>query len=512
VSTRAQPWLQGWIKLASSDAGALVLLALFRVLLHAVTNGQYGFHRDELATVDDARYPAWGYVAYPPLTPMVARLALFIFGDSLAGLRFFASLAQGAALVLTGLMAREFGGRRYAQLLAAVAVMIAPVSVGSGALFQYVAFDYLWWVSIAYMFVRLLRSEDPRWWLGIGAVIGLATMTKYTVAFLIAGIAVGVLLTPARRYLKSPWLWSGVTLAVTMFLPNLLWQARHDYITFDFLTRIHARDMGIGRTDGFLPHQFLVGANVFTSPLWLAGLVCLFVDPLMKRFRAAAWLYAVPLMLFVAARGRDYYLAPAYPMLLAAGSTWWESRLLSLPCNWARFARSAVWTACAVGGVLIFALVLPIAPINSAWWNVTSGLNDDLREEIGWPDLVQTVARIRDSLPAEERARLAILAGNYGEAGAIDLYGPAYGLPKAIGGVNSYWLRGYGDPPPETLIVIGFSRAFAERNFEFCEIAGRTTNRYGVKNEETLDHPAIFVCRRLRRPWPEFWKRLRNFG
>lgn len=198
--------------------------------------------------------------------------------------------------------------------------------------------------------------------------------------------------------------------------------------------------------------------------------------------------------------------------LLAAGSAWWESRLLSMPAKRARFARSAVWAACAVGGVLIFALILPIAPINSAWWNVTNRINDNLREEIGWPDLVQAVARVRDSLPAEERARFAILAGNYGEAGAIDLYGPAYGLPKAICGVNSYWLRGYGDPPPETLIVIGFSRAFAQRNFEFCDLAGHTTNRYGVKNEETLNHPDIFVCRRLRRPWPEFWKQLRNFG
>src|SRR5689334_7026595 len=133
---RAQNWLQRWTEVASSDAGILVLLALLRILLHAVTNGQYGFHRDELATVDDAHYPAWGYVAYPPFTPMVARLALSIFGDSLAGLRFFASLAQGAALVLTGLMAREFGGGRYAQVLAATAVMIAPVSVGSGTLFQ----------------------------------------------------------------------------------------------------------------------------------------------------------------------------------------------------------------------------------------------------------------------------------------------------------------------------------------------------------------------------------------
>ena len=492
--------------------GVLIAIAAARILLHLLSNGQYGFHRDELATIDDARYPAWGYVAYPPLTPIVARVALSIFGDSLAGVRFFASLAQGAALVLTGLMAREFGGKRYAQTLAAAAVMIAPVSLGAGALFQYVAFDYLWWVVIAYMFVRLLRSEDPRWWLGIGAAIGLGMMTKYTMVFLVAGIAVGVLLTPARRHLKSPWLWCGAAIAVLAFLPNLLWQIRHDFISLDFLRSIHARDVRFGRTEGFLSHQFLVGANIFTAPMWLAGLVCLFAAPALRRFRAAGWLYAVPLTLFAAAKGRDYYMAPAYPMLLAAGSVYWENRLLSFSAGWARFARGTVWTAWAAGGVLIFALVLPIAPVNSAWWNVTSRLNGDLREEIGWPDLVKTVARIRDSLPAEERARAAILAGNYGEAGAIDLYGAAYGLPKAIGGINSYWSRGYGDPPPETLIVVGFSRSFAERNFESCELVARNTNRYGVRNEETEDHPDIFVCRRLRTPWPEFWKSFRYFG
>src|SRR5262245_1685558 len=159
-------------RIIATDTGILILSALSVVALHTATNGQYGFHRDELATLDDARYLAWGYVAYPPLTPFLAWLALELFGPSLTGLRFFSALAQSLAMVLAGLMARELGGSRPGQLLSAVAVAIAPISLTQGALFQYVSFDYLWWVLLAYLVIRLLKSEDPRWWLGIGAVIG----------------------------------------------------------------------------------------------------------------------------------------------------------------------------------------------------------------------------------------------------------------------------------------------------------------------------------------------------
>jgi hypothetical protein len=176
------------------------------------------------------------------------------------------------------------------------------------------------------------------------------------------------------------------------------------------------------------------------------------------------------------------------------------------------FRSGLAWTGLAAGGAVAAAVILPLTPVNSPWWIAVNKGNDTFREEIGWPELVDTIAGIRDSLPPEERAHAGILAGNYGEAGAVDLYGPTRGLPKAISGVNSYWLRGYGDPPLQTLIVVGLPRDFLERNFESCELAGHVANRYGIRNEETTEHPDIYVCRRLRGPWPEFWKRLRNFG
>ena len=196
-----------WRSIVFSDLGILILLGLLRFLPLLLTNGQTGWHRDELDTLDNARYLAWSYVAYPPLAPFVARFALTLFGPSLIGVRFFAALAHAISMVLTGLMARELGGRRWAQVVAALAVAIAPFALLGGSLFQYSSFDYLWWVLLAYQVIRLIKSDDPRWWLGIGAIIGLGMMTKYTIVFLVIGIVIGVILTPARRYLKSPWLW-----------------------------------------------------------------------------------------------------------------------------------------------------------------------------------------------------------------------------------------------------------------------------------------------------------------
>jgi len=499
-SPPSSPWFTG--------AALLIYLAVATVIVHLATAGRYGFHRDELATLDDARHLAWGYVAYPPITPFFARVSLLLFGTSLAGFRFFASLAEAAALVLTGLMAREMGGRRGAQLVAAAAAL--PFCLAGGALMQYVSFDYLFSVLTAYFVVRLLNSENPRWWLAIGSAIGLGMMSKYTMLFFGAGLVVGLLATSARRYLASKWLWYGVALSLLIFSPNALWQLNHHFISLDFLRHIHARDVRIGRTQGFLPDQLKL--TLLSFPLSLTGLYSLLLSRSGARFRVLAWMYIIPLLLFVFAKGRWYYMAPAYPALYAAGSVWGENWLASLGRLRACIVRALAWSALALDAVLVAAIALPVTPLNSRWWNFAVKNNGDLREEIGWPELVETVAHIRDSLPAEDRAHLAILAGNYGEAGAINLYGPAYGLPSAISGINSFWARGYGDPPPQTLIVVGLSRHFVERNFTRCEPAAHIWNRYGVKNEETLDHQNIYVCRGLQQSWPDFWKDFRYYG
>ncbi|HKM79892.1 MAG TPA: glycosyltransferase family 39 protein [Candidatus Acidoferrum sp.] len=502
-----------WQRITASDFGILVVLALAVILLHTLTNGQYGFHRDELLTLNNARHLEWGYVVYPPMTPFLGRVELELFGTSLRGFRFFAALSQGLVLLLTGLAARELGGKRRAQLLAALAVAIAGPSLVAGWFLGYTSFDYLWWVVLAYFVIRLLRSDDPRWWVAVGAAIGLGMMTKYAMAFLLAGVVGGVLLTPARRYLKSPWLWCGAAVALLIMLPNIVWQIHHHLISLEWLKSVHARDIGWGWTDYFLPNQLWKCANPVTVPLWCAGLWYLFAVPDGKRYRMLGWMYVIPLLALFIARGRDYYLAPAYPMLLAAGAVWGEQWLSSLSARSALIVRRITWRTLAVAGLTTAAVTLPIAPLNSAWWRVADNMNGgNFNMQIGWPELVETVAKIRDSLPAQDRARLGVLAGDEGETGAVNLYGPAYGLPSAISGMNSNWLRGYGDPPPQTLIVLGEHRDFVERNFESCELVGQVTNRYGINNVTIDGYADLFVCRNLRQPWPVFWEHFRYYG
>lgn len=490
------------------DTAVLLGIALAAAIVHLLTNNRYGFHRDELQFLSDARHLDWGFVAYPPLTPFLERISLEVFGLSLVGLRLFSVLAQTAAIIVTGLMARELGGGGLAQVAAALAVALSTLPMFEATEFQYSSFDFLWWALIAYFAIRLLKTENPRWWLGIGAAVGIGLMTKYTMAFYVAGILVGLILTPERRYLANRWFWAASALAVLVFLPNLAWQVRHGFISLHFLQHIHTRDVGEGRANGYLRDQFMICTNPFSAPLWLAGLVWFLRSP---RYRLLAWMYLIPLLLFMIGKGRGYYLGAAYPMLIAAGSAAGGRWVASLQRRWAYLLEGLFFAGLAVGGVYIALVVLPLMPVDSPR-NFALARNGDLREEIGWTDLVATVAGIRDSLPPEQRQNFGILVGNYGEQGAIEMLGPAYHLPPPISMTNSAWLRGYPSPPPATLIVLGFDRDDADEAFTSCRLAGHNGNPYGVKNEESRAHPNIFVCGGPRKAWPQFWKDYQSFG
>ena len=493
--------------------GRLSVYAVFGIavavaLVHLATNGRYGFHRDEFQVLSDARHMDWGFVPYPPLTPFLERIGLALFGLSLVGLRLFSVIAQAAALVVTGLMARDLGGGRLAQATAVAAVALSPLPLFEGTEFQYSSFDFLWWVLIAWFSIRLLGSGNPRWWLAIGGAVGLGLLTKYSILFLIAGILAGVVLSGARRFLASGWFWGGVALALAIFLPNFLWQVRHGFISYHFLQHIHARDVGEGRAEHFFLDQFLICVNLMAAPLWLAGIVSAFRN---RRWRMLGWMYLVPLVLFALGKGRGYYLAAAYPVLLALGAVAAEKWLVTLP-RWAdRTARGVFFAGLAIWGVLVCAVILPLAA-SGPLRDFTLKWNGDLREEFGWNDLVREVAAIRDSLPPGEQGSAGILVGNYGEQGAIELLGAPYRLPAPISMTNSAWLRGYPERPPATLIVVGFSREDADRAFTGCRLAGRNGNAEKVKNEESQAHPEIFVCGGPRLGWPEFWKQYQAFG
>ena len=491
-----------------ADTLALVIIALVVAVVHLLTNGRYGFHRDELQFLSDARHLDWGFVAYPPFTPFVERMGLEIFGVSMVGLRLFSVIAQALAIVVTGMMARELGGGRLAQITAALAVATSGLPVFEGTEFQYSSFDYLWWVLVAYFVIRLLKGGNPRWWLAIGAAIGAGLMTKYTICFFIAGILGGMMLTSARRYFLTGWFWGGVGLAVLIFLPNFVWQVQHGFISVHFLQHIHVRDVGEGRADGFLRDQFIICANLFAAPLWIAGLVSFLRD---RRYRMLGWMYLIVLALFLIGKGRGYYVAAAYPMLMAMGAVTGERWVASLKRGWRLAVDGVFFTGLAAWGVFAFALLVPIAS-SGRLKEFALKNNGDLREEIGWDELVKTVAGIRDSLPPEQQRNVGVLVGNYGEGGAVEILGPAYHLPMPISMTNSAWLRGYPTPEPTTLIVLGFSRAKADKAFAGCRLAGRGGNSEGVKNEENTYHSDIFVCSGPLLPWPDFWMKYQNFG
>jgi len=486
----------------------VLAIALLFGMAHVLTNGQYGFHRDEWQFLSDAQHLDWGFVPYPPLTAALERLGLEVFGLSLVGLRLFSVLAQVLVILASGLMARDLGGGRLAQAFAAIAVALSPLPMFEATEFQYSSFDLLWWVLIAWCVIRLLRDDEPRWWIAIGILAGLGLQTKYSMAFELAGVLAGVLLTGARRYVTSGWFWTGGAIALLLFAPNLVWLIKHDFVSYHFLQSIHARDVHEGRADGFLRDQFLLNANLFAAPVWLAGLFAYFND---RRYRMLAWMYVVPLLLFLLAQGRFYYVCGAYPMLLAMGSVVGDRWLRAMRPAW----RVGI-TTLMVAGVFAIGIyaALRIVPIASSGPLRDYALrnNGDLREEIGWNELVAKVAAIRDALPAEQQADLAIGVGNYGEYGAIALLGPRYHLPMPITTVNSGWLRGYPQKPATAVILLGNSKERADKLLMDCRLAGHNTNALGVINEESRDHPDIFVCGAMRKPLSELWKHGPDFS
>ncbi|MGA7755966.1 MAG: glycosyltransferase family 39 protein, partial [Candidatus Sulfotelmatobacter sp.] len=446
------------------DTLALLAIAGAVVAAHLLTNGRYGFHRDELQVLSDARHLDWGFVPYPPFTPFVEKIGMSLFGISLVGLRLFSVIAQAAVVVVSGLMARELGGGRLAQVTAALAVALSALPLFEGTEFQYTTFDNLWWVLIAYFVIRLLKTENPRWWLAIGATIGLGFMTKYTMGFYMAGLLGGILLTRVRRYLGSGWFWGGMALGFMICLPNLAWQVQHNFISLHFLQSIHARDVEEGRANGFWRDQFWLCTNLVAAPLWLAGLIGYLRD---RRYRLLAWMYLIPLGLFVVGKGRGYYLGGAYPMLMAMGAVVGARWVTSLSKITRRAVESVFFAGLVGWGLLMSALILPVASGGKLMQFALKN-NGDLRDEIGWDELVRTVAGIRDSLPPEQQQNVGIAVRNYGEQGAIEILGPAYHLPPPISGINSSWLRGYPTPLPSTLIVMGQSRREADRLFTAC--------------------------------------------
>ncbi len=490
------------------------LLAAFKVALHIPFLHRYGYHHDELYFLACGHHLAWGYVDHPPVVPWLARLSDVLFGPWLPGLRLSATIAGAATVFLTATLARRLGGGRLAQLLAGLAVLVAPVYLRTGNLLCIPAFEPLVWVGAALLLVTIIAEDHPRYWLWFGLVAGIGLLIKHSTLFLGFGVLVALLATPARRHLRSPWLYAGGALALLVFLPNLAWQSVHGWPTVEFVRGLNTQVM-----TGIPPLLFLLGQVVYlnpvTAPLWVLGLV-FFFRPAGRPWRALGWLYLSVLLLLILAKSKIYYLAPAYPALLAGGGVALE--------KWAGPRRARLAGAVSVGlllagGVLAAPLSLPILPIEATDRYVrafTFGAADkvyeltgDLHGMFGWHERVEAVASVWKGLTDEERGHAAVFSGWYGPAAAVDYFGPAYGLPPAFSGHMSYFL--WGPPPREvnTWLVVSVPERDLVPYFE--EIA------VGAEIELSDVNPwerrfVVRLCRRPRVDLREAWPRLRRWS
>lgn len=487
------------------DAAVLISFSLILLALHFTVGNGYGFHRDELQFLDDSRHLAWGYVAYPPVTSFAGRLSTSVFGVSPAAFRLPATLAGMLILTLCGLICRELGGGRRAQVLALFAALASQVILGS--LMLYIVWDFLAWTLVCFFLVRLLRTEDDRWWIAVGASFGIGVLCKYSIAFLGVGILFGLVCLPSmRRSFRQPYLYLGVLAGLLIAAPNLLWEEHHGWVSIKMLSTIHARDVRLGRTAGFVGDQFKY--TMLGLILALAGLIWLLRS---RRFRVLAFFFVGPLVLFLIARGRGYYLLPAYIPLYAAGAIWVEDEITKRPRKLRISIRSVAFLALSLDAAAVALMMLPIAKPATVLFRYQMTSSSDMRDETGWPQFVGQIAHVRNTLPAEDLAHLGILAENYGEAGALSLYGPMYRLPAPISMVNSYFYRGYGKEDPQTVIAVGFSPDDLKPLYASCTVAAVLTTVHEQHLFDSEDVP-ILVCRGLRGSWATFWKEHQRFG
>jgi hypothetical protein len=500
------------------DTALLFYLSMLTLVTYCVTSGRYGYFRDEFYYLACGEHLDWGYVDQPPLVALMAFLTKRLLGDSLLALRFVPALAEAAVVFLVGLTARELGGGRFAQCLAAVSVMVAPVFLVMGHIFSMNAFDHLFWALAVYVLILILKHDRPKLWLLAGLICGVGLMNKYSISFLGMGLVIGLLLTPARRHLASKWLWLGGALASLIFLPHILWQIRHGFPTREFVESVTRY-----KTLPLSPSAFLLESvmemHPLTFPIWLAGLAFYFFSRRGKDYRVFGWAYVSILALLVVTPAKPYYLAPAYLLLLPGGALVIESFIERRNWIWLKPASFSVLVA---GGLAILPFALPILPVETfiRYQDLTgmrpaSGERHKLgrlpqiyADMFGWGNMAQAVAKVYERLSPEEKAKGAIFAGNYGEAGAIDLLGRKYGLPKAISGHNNYWYWGPGDQPIEAVVTVGISAEEAQDAFEQVELGGTVTHEYAMPYENNLP---VYICRKPKIPFKEFWPRTRHY-
>ncbi|MBU1707432.1 glycosyltransferase family 39 protein [bacterium] len=497
----------------------LLYLGLFKFLLHLLTSGGYGYFRDEFYYIACSEHLAFGYVDQPPLSIAFLWLNRLILGDSLFALRFLPALSGGVVVVLTGLMARELGGNRFAQVLAAIAIIIAPVNLFVHHFFSMNCFDYLFWALAMYIIIRILKEENLKLWLMLGLVLGLGLMNKISVLWLGAGLFAGLLLTSNRKTLLTIGPWLAAVLATLLFLPHILWQISNHWPTIEFMRNVSQWKMLQDSPIAFFFEQILL-MNPITFPIWMLGLLFLLFAKKMKPFRVLGIIYLTVFLILVLNRtSRASYLAAAYPILFAAGALNIADFFKKQNMAW---LKSVSISLLVIGGIALAPFGLPVLPVETyIAYAKKIGIEPPSEEKkelgklpqlyadmFGWENMVATVADVYHSLPPEEKSECVIMCGNYGEAGAIDFFGSKYNLPKAISGHNNYWLWGPKNLDGNITITLGLPREHLEFSFESVEQAAIIHSEYAMPFENDLP---VYLCRHIKFPLQQIWPQTKHY-
>jgi hypothetical protein len=511
--TGTEPTAGSWL----TGAGLIVvLLAAVKLALHLYADRSYGYFTDELYYLDCAHHLDWGYVDQPPLIALVAWLVRAILGDSLSAIRLVPALCGAATVLITGVIARELGGGRSAQTIAALCALLAPGLLGIDHILSMNSLEPLFWMGCVWLVIRMIRTGNLRLWVWFGVLAGLGLENKYSMAIFGFGLVVGLLLTQQRRLLGSRWFWIGGAIAGVIFLPNLLWNIRHHFPFLELQQNIRRSGRNVA-----LPPALFFGEEIeamlhLSLAVWLGGLWFFFFRKEGKPFRFLGWAWIITVLVIVTMNPRIYYLFPAFPVLFAGGAVLWE-RLLSGPgLAWIKWTWAA---AMVLLGALLAPLALPLlSPETYVRYTTALHLkqptieNHELgplpqlfADQFGWPEMTTAVAGVYYSLPEDVRPRTAIFGQTYGQAGAIDFFGPRLGLPQAISGHQSFFLWGSRGYSGESMIVIGDNRTTLESLFTSVQWKAHVYHPYSMPYE----HVDIFYCRGLKRPLAEFWPQVK---
>lgn len=497
----------------------VVALAALKFLFHLYFNNRYDYFRDEFDYIACGKHLAWGYVDQPPLIPALTRACLAIFGDSLRSVRLLPAVASSALVVLTGMIARELGGRGFALLLAAVAVLVAPMYLSDGSLLTTNCLEPILWMGCAYFAILAVKRNEPRYWIWFGVVAGIGLEEKYSIAVFGFGMVVGLLLTAERKAFANKGIWLGGLAALLIFLPNLIWNFEHHWPFVELMRNIKAdgRDVALSPLQYFAQQILLL--EPLTAPIWITGILALLFAKRLRPYRMLGWCYLAAFAVFVILKGKNYYLAPIYPMLLAAGAATIENAFEKWRQAWLKPVTIAVLL---ISGALLAPIVVPILPVDqflaylhhlpfkvpaSEHSHMRAALPQHYADQFGWREIVAETATAYHKLSPEERSSCAIFAQDYGQAGAIDFFGPAYGLPPALSGHQTYYLWGPRSYSGNCMIVLDDDRETLEGLYEHVDFVGTSQdNPYALERQLP-----VFICRgakfgTLANLWPKVKK------